>query len=333
MVTAKHLLCSFVLVALLASAARAQEREEPRDDLAPGGRSDRRSPAPPSGRTEKPTPGGTKPGDEAPPADEAPATAPRETAREGAPWSWPWGGAVKSPDWTQDENWVNTDFWLMDVGHVSLEGVWVGTVQRRTYDVDQLYQLKGRIGLLPHIELTITEDATLLTHDHLRQEGNEIGARFAPWDYGTIPLNPAVEVLWHARHNGPDGYEFRGLLGGELFPRFFLVGNAFFTGDTGGNHDYTWGFRGGVAYELFHDVLRVGCEGGVQFHWNKDHDRTPFRDTAPSVGPTLIFKPLALLHPEWAHWVKLTFSAEFGIRDDNVDVPFMKGGAVLAVAF
>jgi hypothetical protein len=240
---------------------------------------------------------------------------------------------VRSPAWTQDENWVQTQFWLMDVGHVQLEGVFEGTVARRTYDVDQLYKAKARIGLLPHIELSITEDATLLFHDHLRQEGNEIGARVAFWDYGTLPLNPSFEIIWHPRHTAADGYEARGMLGGELFTGLFIVGNAFFSGQTGGSHDYDWGFRGGVAYDLIHEVLRVGCEGGVQWHWNKDHDKTPFRDTAPSVGPTLLFKPLALLRQEWAHWVKLTVTGEFGIRDDNTNVPFMKGGVVLAASF
>jgi hypothetical protein len=240
---------------------------------------------------------------------------------------------VHSPAWTQDENWAFTDVWLMDVGHVQLEGAWTGDVARRTYKVDQLYQAKARIGLLPHIELSITEDATLLTHDHLRQEGNEIGGRFAFWDYGTLPLNPAIEIVWHPRHDSADGYAARGILGGELFPGLVFAGNAFFEGQTGGSHDYDWGFRGGVAYELVDDVLRLGCEGGVKWHWNRDHDKTPFRDTAPTVGPTALFRPFGLFKPEWGNVAKLTFSAEFGVRDDNDKQPFMRGGAVLAFGF
>ncbi|HZU99992.1 MAG TPA: hypothetical protein VFF73_24975 [Planctomycetota bacterium] len=272
---------------------------------------------------------GKKTGDAPPPQTPPP---PAEN-RDSAPWSWPWGGAVRSPGWTQDENWANTHFWLMDVGHVQLEGIWQGTVQRRSYDVDQLFEAKARIGLLPHIELSIGEDATLLTHDHFRQYGNEIGARFSPFDYGTFPLNPAVEVYWMPRHNLPDAYQARGSLGGELFKGFFVVGNAVFEGETGGIHDYTWGFRGGVAYELLHDVLRVGCEGGVLWDWDRDHHTTPFRDTTPTVGPTALFRPLALVKPEWGNYAKLTVSAEFGIRDDNTNVPFMVGTAVFAFGF
>jgi hypothetical protein len=328
--SAKHL-SPFVVFALaavapvvVASSASAQERsDEPGDKLAP------------TGRTEEPTgPGekGTRPRpiQLEPSSSESP---PEKNNNGGAPWSWPWGGAVRSPSWTQDDNWNFTEFWLMDVGHVSLEAQWTGSVARRTYEIDNFMQGRARIGLLPHIELTITEDVTQPYHEKISQEGNEIGARVAFWDYGTLPLNPAFEIVWHPRHNGPDGYEARGMLGGELFKGFFIVGNAYFMGDTGGSHDYDWGFRGGVAFELIHDVLRVGCEGGVQWHWNKDHDKTPFRDTAPSVGPSLLFRPLALVKPEWGHWLKLTATGEFGIRDDNDKQPFMKGGLLLAVAF
>lgn len=330
MLSRKHAAGAALLVFVFAPAALAQDRsDEPTDELSP------------SGRTTEPVPYGKKPpraraadsGDQ----PDGQATAPRPAAasaeKDGAPWSWPWTGAVRSPGFTQDESFVRTGFWLMDVGHVQLETVFDGVVARRSYDVDQLYQAKARIGLLPHIELSISEDATLLTHDHLRQEGNEIGARVAFWDYGQIPLNPSFEIVWHPRHDGADGYAARGMVGMELFPHLLVVGNAFFEGETGGSHDYTWGFRGGVAYELIHDVLRAGCEGGVSWHWNKDHDRTPFRDTAPSVGPTVLLRPLALIRPEWGHWVKLTVSCEFGIRDDNVNVPFMRGGVLLACSF
>ena len=315
-------LLAFFLAAVVAwsAPARAQERtEDPSDSLSP------------TGRTETPTgPGPKERAKDTGGWTEKPAADPKGTA---APWSWPWGGAVHSPTWTQDENWVSTRVWLMDVGHVQLEAVYEGTLARRSYDLDNFMKAKARIGLLPHIELGISENLTFLKDDHVRQEGNEISARIALWDYGTIPLNPAFEIVWHPRHKRADAYEARGLIGFELFPGLFLAGNAFFLGETGGNHDYVWGFRGGVAYDLIHDVLRVGCEGGVSFHWNKDHDDTPFRDTAPTLGPTLLFRPLALIKPEWGHWAKLTTSAEFGVRDDDKEVPFMRAGVILAAAF
>ncbi len=321
--SAKNLALSSLLVVLIgALPARAQgdRTEEPTDGLSPTGRTE--APTGPAGKGTAPDSSSRNSGWESRPAKPG----------EGAPWSWPWGGAVHSPTWTQDENWVSTRVWLMDVGHVQLEAIYENSIARRSYDVDNFFRGKARIGLLPHIELGITENLTLFKDDHVRQEGNEISARIG-LDYGTIPLNPALEIVWHPRHKRADAYEARGMIGFELFPGLMLAGNAFFLGETGGNHDYTWGFRGGVAYDLIHDVLRVGAEGGVSFHWNKDHDDTPFRDTAPTLGPTVLFRPLALLKPEWGHFLKITTSAEFGIRDDNKEQPFMRAGAIVAAAF
>ena len=232
------------LLVFVAVATPALAQDEPTDKLAPGGATS------------------------TPPPTAAPAAAPsapdQPAGATGAPWSWPWGGAVRSPDWTQDENWVNTQFWLMDVGHVQLEGSWDGSLARKSYDISEAFGARARIGLLPHVELDVGEDASLDYGEHLEQVGNEIGARIAFWDYGTLPLNPAFEVTWLPRHDAADAYSARGTLGGELFSGLFVVGNAFFNGETGDDHTYNWGFHGGAAYELIHDVLRVGAEGGVR---------------------------------------------------------------------
>jgi hypothetical protein len=312
----------------MATPALAQDRGEPTDKLAPGGSApDPSASGDSSGARSAPPPSAAP---SAAPADAPPAP---PAGNDAAPWSWPWNGAVRSPAWTQDENWVTTQFWLMDVGHVQLESAWQGSVERKSYEIDHYFEERARIGLLPHLELDVGEDFTLLQGEHVEQQGNEIGARLALWDYGTIPLNPAFEIVWMPRQNAPDAYEARGTLGGELFSGLFVVGNAFFQGETGADHTYDWGFRGGAAYELFHDVLRVGAEGGVQWSWDRAHDKGPFRDTQPSVGPSLIFKPLALIHPEWGHWAKITGSCEFVIRDNASTTPFMIGGIVLAASF
>jgi hypothetical protein len=303
----------------LASPALAQERtDEPTGD----------DPTDGPHRTESP------PGRDfghAPPAS-TPAPPPPPAAQDRAPWAWPWGGP-RSPEWTQDQNWANTHFWVEDVGHVELSLRYEADLARRTYNVDSYFEAQARIGILPHIELYIGEDATLLYGDHVRQEGNEIGARVSIWDYGTIPLNPAIEVIWKPRHNGPDAYEGRGTLGFELFPGLLLAGNAFFQGETGGSHDYTWGFRGGAAYELIHDTLRVGAEGGVSWAFNPDNKAGPFRNTSPTVGPTVLFRPLQLVKPAWGSRLKITGSCEFGVRDDDKSLPFLKGALVVACEF
>jgi hypothetical protein len=226
------------------------------------------------------------------------------------------------------------------VGHVELDALWEGTIARRSYDTDSLFQAKARFGLFPHIELGVAEDVTWdidgrhmrdadalpdeRRGNHLRQEGNEISCRFAFWDYGTIPLNPSFEVTWHPRHGAAvDDWEGRASVGTELFTNFMLAANGFFRGQTGGEHDYTWGFTGGAAYELVPHVLRLGAEGGVTWQFSPDH-KNGFAHTDPELGPTAIFRPLALAKPAWGNLCKITTSVQFGLRDDYLQVPFMR---------
>jgi hypothetical protein len=221
---------------------------------------------------------------------------------------------------------------MIDVGHIELDGLWEGRLERRSYEVNQLFQPRARLGLFPHIELGVTENALLETHDHLRQEGNEISCRFAFWDYGTVPLNPSFEVTWHPRHDGPDAWEGRASIGFELVRGLDLAADGFFQGETGGTHQYTWGFHAGATYELVPHVFRVGAEGGVTWWFSPNH-QDPFAHTDPEVGPTLVFRPLALLKPEWGNRLKLSTSCEFGLRDDNTTVPLCRFTVIVGCQF
>ena len=318
----KAALGSLAFVALLVAVSPVLAQDgEPVNDLGTG-RTDAPTGTPPDAgprRTGAPTGSARRtdvpvdPGDSASRSTTPPPPPAAGAADQGrAPWSWPWGGP-RSPEWTQDATWAATHFWLMDVGHVELDAGWDGIVERRNYSLDQFYQAKARIGLLPHLELGVAEDVRWddvgpkvrlavtdppqVRGNHVTQEGNEISARFAPWDYGTIPLNPSIEVTWRPQHNGIDQWEGRGSIGFELLPRLVLAADGFFQGETSGLHNYTWGFHAGASYELVTHVLRVGAEGGVTWQFSPDH-KDPFAQTDPEVGPTVLFRPLSLIKTE-----------------------------------
>lgn len=339
---------SLLALLVLAGPAWAQDRE---DDLGTG-RTEAPTPAPGgTGRTTRPTSGGGRtdvPVDPGSGSRTPPPSTPQEQNKgDRAPWAWPWGGA-RSPEWTQDANWTTVHFWMMDVGHIELDMGWNGTIARRNYDLDQSFKPKARIGLLPFLELDVAEEfgwdwdgRHLRDYDrqlgeragnHVTQVGNEIGGRLAFWEYGKVPLNPSIEMTWRPRHNGVDQWEGRASIGFELFPNLVLAADGFFQGETAGQHHYTWGFHAGATYELFPHVLRVGAEGGITWQFSPDH-QDPFKQTDPEAGPTVVFRPLALMKPEYGNLLKITMSSQFGLRDDNTNVPFCRALVIIGTQF
>jgi hypothetical protein len=136
-----------------------------------------------------------------------------------------------SPEWTQDRNFTSTRFWLLDPGNYEFE-TWSRT---RVFDngpPEQLFQIEAEIGVVPHLQLDIYENITFNQEAdgvrRVQQEGNQIEARVAiPSYYGQIPTNPVLYFEWHPRHNAPDRFEFRLLLGGSATRWLFLAANPY----------------------------------------------------------------------------------------------------------
>jgi hypothetical protein len=136
-----------------------------------------------------------------------------------------------SPEWTQDRNFTSTRFWLLDPGTYEFE-TWSRT---RIYDsapTEQRFQVEAEIGVVPHLQLDIYENITFNQEAdgvrRVQQEGNQIEARVAiPSYYGQISTNPVLYFEWHPRHNAPDRFEFRLLLGGSATRWLFLAANPY----------------------------------------------------------------------------------------------------------
>jgi hypothetical protein len=141
-----------------------------------------------------------------------------------------------SPEWTQDRSFTSTRFWLLDPGQWEVE-TWLRTriypeVGGVTAPAELLMQVEAEIGVLPHLQIDVYENVTFNQEDdgvrRMQQEGNQIEARIAiPSYYGQIPTNPVLYFEWHPRHNAPDRFEFRLLLGGSPTKWLYLAANPY----------------------------------------------------------------------------------------------------------
>jgi hypothetical protein len=143
-------------------------------------------------------------------------------------------GHIPSPQWTQDRNFTSTRFWLLDPGRFEAQVWWRTRVfdDHKANPTEQLYQAEIEIGLAPHLQLDLYENLTYDVGDdgdrRLRHEGNQIELRIAiPSYYGQMFGNPVIYLEWHPRHDNPDRFEARLLLGGAPTRWLYLAVNPY----------------------------------------------------------------------------------------------------------
>jgi hypothetical protein len=243
---------------------------------------------------------------------------------------WPWRGTIRSPEWTQDRSYFPlTRFWLLDAGRVELDATESILVSR--FHSNQItHNLSGEIhvGLVPHLALGVTENFRVTPGADLEQDGNRLELRFSPFDYGLIPLNPTFMFVYNPKHGEgvKDRIELRLLLGGELIPRFQIVGNGFWSQETGGKKNAEWGFTVAAGFELVKEALRVG--GELRMQWEYQLGMTePFHVYDLQMGPSIYMRPLAFLNAKWSRHLKLEATCLFGVnrRTDVVDAECLVG--------
>jgi hypothetical protein len=174
-----------------------------------------------------------------------------------------------SPAWTQDRIFTSTRFWLLDPGNYEAQ-VWFRTrVFSDSANAPTEFLLQGEIeiGVVPHLQIDLYENLTFNQQPDgsrgVQQEGNQIEARIAiPSYYGQMPLNPVFYLEWHPRHNQPDRFEFRLLIGGSPVPWLYLAANPYVETNVESS-DLTTGMLNGLGQPVTYSKLVADMEFGT----------------------------------------------------------------------
>lgn len=220
-------------------------------------------------------------------------------------------GGYNQPEWTGKRRFATTRVYVLPEGQVEFEQWWKGKFPRDSGKATHLFQTEVGIGLPHRLQLDFYGNV-----EHAPPEGDtnfigtQVELRWAPADWGEIPLNPTLYGEWKFNNNGADAYEVKLLLGDELAPRWHWGLNAFFEQEAGGDRASELGLSQALSYTLADRKFSVGAEMKIERASAPHLHGVP--DVEVLVGPSLQWLPTSNVH--------LDFVPLFGTTNDSPDL-------------
>jgi hypothetical protein len=217
----------------------------------------------------------------------------------------------KSPTFTQDRQFTNTQVWVLDPGSYTVEQWWAGrfgvpygATAGTTNQDAQLFQTGIEIGVLKRLQLDIYVNYEFNQNDTGRYDvvpGGHTGVAAAvriaiPDHWGQVWANPAFSFQVASLYQNALRAEGRLLLAGTVFtPRllaafnFAFARNSFRDAVTGVDYEIDGDL--GLNYDFIPGWFRAGAEATVGWdsHGSLNPDGTSALHTVAQVGPQLLF--------------------------------------------
>ncbi len=221
-------------------------------------------------------------------------------------------GAYGQPEWTTARRFPTTRVYLQkNPWEVGVEQWWRSDFLRNG-TLQNLFLEEVEIGLPHRMQFDLYEawgshegnEKGRMKHDYVSTE-----LRWAPADWGKIPLNPTLYGEWKFRDRarGPDTYELKLLLGEEIAPRWHWGFNAIYEQDVGGARTTEMAFSQGLSYTLEDQKLSVGVE--MKF----SHETVSGARSKPAIefliGPSLQWRPTSYMHLDMVPLLGVTADA------------------------
>jgi hypothetical protein len=124
-----------------------------------------------------------------------------------------------------------------------------------------------------------------------------LGLRYAPADWGKLPLNPTLGVSWKGNSGAADAVSGQLILATELSPRWHWGATLLHERQTGGPRRRESTVASGVSFSVINETLSVGLEGRIsrlteQLDLHTQNHR--------SIGPSVQWRPVDQLHFDFA---------------------------------
>ena len=171
-------------------------------------------------------------------------------------------GPYSAPDWTQYRRFPTTRVYLQKAPwEAGVEQWWRGRFFRDGSAVHKI-QEEIEVGLPHRFQFDLYETWTIDSARRVRHNSIAPELRWAPADWGKIPLNPTVYGEWTFTDKsvGPDLFEIKLLLGEELAPRWHWGLNAAWEQEVGVHRATELAVSQAVSYTLVDQKFGIGAE-------------------------------------------------------------------------
>ncbi len=205
-------------------------------------------------------------------------------------------GPYAQPEWTLQRRFSTTRVYLQQgPGEVGAEQWWRGDFFRDG-TAGHLFEEEVEVGLPFRMQLDLYENWIADNYGHMRHHDVATELRWAPADWGKIPLNPTLYGEWNFvdKSQGPDVYELRLLLGEDLAPRWHWGLNAGWEQGTGGTRHTELAWDQGVSYTVLDQRLDAGVE--MVFRHETDAGSRSQPQISFLLGPSLQVRPWKSSH-------------------------------------
>lgn len=183
---------------------------------------------------------------------------------------------------------------------------------------EHLFREEVEVGLPYRLHAAVYEDWEINEHHTTRHKGVDFELRWAPFEWGKVPLNPTIYGEWLWRDEAPDKYEVRLLLAEDITPKLFWALNLIHEAEVSGSREIEYAWSQALLYKLIEKKL----SGGVEMKFEHATESGSRSDPALEfvVGPSLQWKCLPR--------TKLKVASLFGTTGDS---PRVEAQAILSV--
>ncbi len=205
-------------------------------------------------------------------------------------------GPYNQPDWTQERRFSTTRVYLQKTPwEAGFEQWWRGRFYNDGTAKHRL-QEELEVGLPWRTQFDLYENWVIDDHGRARHHDVATELRWAPADWGKIPLNPTLYGEWKFvdKSQGPDVFEIKLLLGEEIAPRWHWGFNVAWEQEVGEARTTELAASQGISYTLIDRCLSAGVE--MVFRNETEAGARSDAEVSFLIGPSFQWRPWKSSH-------------------------------------